>query len=292
MRRAYDRTAGRSALVTSPYGDIEYTEGGMGPPVLVIHGSGGGFDQGALLARAVLTERFHWIAPSRFGYLRSTFRAGATFDDQAHAYAALLDHLRIDKAAVIALSHGGPSALLFAVLHPARVASLTLISAGVASSADAEQNQANQKGDALTWIFQRDYRYWAMTTAFRKRFLGLLGAPAEVIDGLTPDQRRLSDEVIDVMNPVSQRSAGVRFDNAAAMPGDRIEAIRAPTLILHAKDDALQLYRNAEFAAARIPSARLVAFDRGGHLLMVVEQQAIRSLIEQHILDHSAGAAR
>ena len=28
---------------------------------------------------------FRWIAPSRFGYLRSTFRRGSTFDDQAHA---------------------------------------------------------------------------------------------------------------------------------------------------------------------------------------------------------------
>ena len=111
----------------SPYGDIEYTEGGSGPAVLVIHGSGGGYDQGELLAQAVLGEQFHWIAPSRFGYLRSTFREGATFDDQAHAYAYLLDRLGIRKVAVVALSHGGPSALLFAVLHPERVSSLTLI---------------------------------------------------------------------------------------------------------------------------------------------------------------------
>jgi pimeloyl-ACP methyl ester carboxylesterase len=57
--------------------------------------------------------------------------------------------------AVVALSHGGPSALLFAALHPDRVTSLALISAGVASSTDASQQQANRQGDALTWIFQR-----------------------------------------------------------------------------------------------------------------------------------------
>ena len=48
-----------------------------------------------------------WIAPSRFGYL--------------------LDHLGIKKVAVVTLSHGGPSTLLLAVLHPERVSSLTLI---------------------------------------------------------------------------------------------------------------------------------------------------------------------
>jgi pimeloyl-ACP methyl ester carboxylesterase len=88
------------------------------------------------------------------------------------------------------------------------------------------------------------------------------------------------------MNPVSLRTAGVSFDNRAALPGDRIAAIRAPTLILHATDDTLQLYANAQFAAATIPDARLVPFDRGGHLLMVVEQAAIRPLLQKHILDH------
>lgn len=93
MHRAYERVRGKSTVIPSPYGDIEYTEGGSGPPVLVIHGSGGGYDQGELLVQAVLGEQFYWITPSRFGYLRSTFREGATFDHQAHAYAYLLDQL-------------------------------------------------------------------------------------------------------------------------------------------------------------------------------------------------------
>ena len=102
MNRAYERVRGKSTVIPSPYGDIEYTEGGSGPPVLVIHGSGGGYDQGELLVQAVLGDQFHWIAPSRFGYLRSTFREGATFDDQAHAYAYLLDELGVEKVAVVA----------------------------------------------------------------------------------------------------------------------------------------------------------------------------------------------
>jgi 2-hydroxy-6-oxonona-2,4-dienedioate hydrolase len=88
------------------------------------------------------------------------------------------------------------------------------------------------------------------------------------------------------MNPVSLRAAGVAFDNKAAMPNERIAAVRAPTLILHAADDRLQLFHNAEFAAATIPEARLVRFERGGHLLFAVEQATISAIVQKHILEH------
>jgi len=286
MRRAYGRIQGRTAVVPSPYGDIEYATGGSGLPALVIHGSGGGYDQGELVAQAVLGDEFHWIAPSRFGYLRSTFHEGATFAEQAHAYACLLDHLGVEKAAVVALSHGGPSALLFAALHPERVSSLTLISCGVASSDEEDQLQANRRGDLLATIFRHDLVYWAGAGLFRRRLTRLMGADDAVVAGLTAEQRELVGRVIDQMNPVSPRAAGVAFDNQAAMPNERIGAVRAPTLILHAKDDRLQLFHNAEFAAATVPDARQVSFERGGHLVLVVEQAAIREAVQRHILEH------
>lgn len=283
MRRAYGRIADGSEVFRSPRGDIEFTHGGSGPPVLVVHGSGGGYDQGELIARAVLNDSFHWIAPSRFGYLRSSVGDGATFEDQARAYAYLLDRLNIDKVAVLALSHGGPSALLFAVLYPERVSSLTLLSCGVASSSEDEQAHANQKGNALTTIFEHDVFYWAVSTLLRKQLLGLMGASDAVIASLTSEQRELVGRVIDDMNPVAPRYPGVAFDNTAAMPNQRIAAIRSPTLVIHATDDTLQLYRNAEFAVATIPGARLLRFERGGHLVIAVEQPVIRAETQQFI---------
>jgi len=287
MNRAYERVRDNSHVVTSPDGNIEYTEGGSGPAVLVIHGSGGGYDQGELMVRTVLSDRFHWIAPSRFGYLRSTFREGATFDDQAHAYASLLDRLGVEKAAVVALSHGGPSALLFTLLHPERVSSLTLISCGVASSSAQDQTQANRKGEQLMTIFQRDPLYWGISKLFRRQLMKLMGANEDVVAGLATEQRQLVDQVIDYMNPVAPRAAGAAFDNKAKMPNERIAAIRAPTLVFHATDDTLQLFHNAKFAVANIPGARLVEFERGGHLLMVVERDAIRTQTQQFITHHS-----
>jgi pimeloyl-ACP methyl ester carboxylesterase len=284
MHRAYERVRDRGTVVPSPYGDIEYLEGGEGTTVLVVHGSGGGYDQGELLAQAVLGDGFRWIAPSRFGYLGSTFEEGATFDEQAHAYAFLLDRLGVESAHIVALSHGGPSALLFASLHPERVSSLTLISCGVAAIESADQAKANEKGSMLTTVFKHDSLYWSLSTFLKGRLTELMGADKSVLATLGPEQKQLLHRVIDYMNPVSPRSSGVLFDNQATMPNERIAAITAPTLIFHARDDGLQLYRNAEYAVQNIPNARLVSFERGGHLLLGVEQETIRALTREHML--------
>jgi 2-hydroxy-6-oxonona-2,4-dienedioate hydrolase len=284
--RAYDRIAGQSQVVALGRERIEYLQGGRGSPVLVVHGSGGGFDQGALIAGAVIGDGFRWIAPSRFGYLRSTMPADATFETQADAYARLLDHLGIRRAAVVALSQGGPSALFFALKYPERVQSLVLLSCGVAASTDPQQAVANRSGDMLKTIFKYDLAYWAVSTALRKPLMNLMGASDEVVAGLTPGQLQVVDQVIDFMNPVAPRYPGVELDNRAAMPNARIAAIRAPTLIFHATDDTLQLFRNAEFAAATISGARLQRFERGGHLLIAVEQPRIRAEIQAFIRAH------
>ncbi len=285
--RAYERLRSAGSLVmASPFGDIEYAEGGAGPPVLVVHGSGGGWDQGELLAHALLADGLRWIAPSRFGYLRSALPAGASFDTQAHAFAHLLDRLGIDRVAVVALSHGGPSALLFALLHPERVSSLTLLSCGVATSSDAGQAAADRKGAWLVALYRHDLPYWLASRVLRRPLLALLGVDDAVVAALTPAQRDWVDRVVDAMNPASLRSAGVAFDHRAALPGARIAGIGAPTLVVHASDDRLQLFHNAEFAAATIPGARLLRFDHGGHLVMAAELDAVRAAVRAHIAAH------
>lgn len=288
MNQAYDRVQGKSTVVSSPFGDIEYIEGGTGPAVLVIHGGGGGYDQGELVAQAVLGDEFHWIAPSRFGYLGSSLPEGATWDDQADAFAYLLAQIGIDKVAVVALSQGGPSALLFVVLHPDRVSSLTCLSCGVVASTSEDQAQANKKGNMLKTVFTYDLPYWVISRLFKRQFMGMMGASEAVVADLTPGQREIVDHIIDYMNPAAPRSAGAAFDNEAVLPGERIAAIAAPTVIVHARDDLLQLYRNAEFAASTIPKARLVSFDRGGHIVMAVEQETIRAVVQEHILTHAS----
>src|SRR6056297_2897536 len=285
MDRAYERISGKSSVISSPYGDIEYKTGSSssGIPVLVIHGGGGGFDQGELIAEVVLDDSFYWIATSRFGYLVSELPANATWDDQAEAYAFLLDHLEIGKVAVVAMSQGGPSAFLFAVNYPERVSSLTCLSCGVAASASEGQADANKKGNLLKTIFRYDFLYRTVSKLFKKQLLGIIGATDEVIADLSPSQKEKADQFIEYMNPAAPRSAGAVFDNKAVMPGSRIAAITAPTLIIHAKDDLLQLYHNAEYAASTIPGSELMSFESGGHILMIVEQEAVAKAVSNHL---------
>ena len=221
-----------------------------------VHTKRPGFDQGEIMVRSVLGNDFHWIVPLRFGYLRSTFTEGATFDDQARAYAFLLDNLGIDKVAVVALSHGGPSALLFAAMYPERVSSVAMISCGVSSSSAGDQARADKKGNLLVKVYEHDLLYWSLTRFFRKQFIGLMGASGEIYSGLSPGQRALVTEVIDYMNPSSLRSSGAAFDNKASMPNERVSRIQVPVPVLHARDYTLQLFHNAEYAEAHFRNRR------------------------------------
>lgn len=109
-----------------PEGCIEYARYGTGPTVLVLHGSGGGWDQGVNWARSRLAEGCDVIAVSRFGYLGSTLPAGATTSAQADAYATLLDALDVQQADLVTLSAGSMTGIRFAGEHADRVRRLVL----------------------------------------------------------------------------------------------------------------------------------------------------------------------
>jgi pimeloyl-ACP methyl ester carboxylesterase len=287
MRANYKRLRGKSTVIPSQYGNIEYTEHGAGSDVLVIHGSGGGFDQGKFLAHIVLDGQFHCIIPSRFGYLQSTFHEGATWDDQAHAYAHLLDQLSIEKFGVVGFSAGGSSALLFALLHPEQVSSLTLISCGGAHISTQEGKQAQRQGSTLLWIFQKDFPYWVMSRLFKRQFIRLMGVPKAVVAKLSPEQYKAIGHFIDRMNPASLRYTGAVFDHTREVPGPRIAGIQIPTLVIHAQDDTLQPYQNAEFFSNTIPDTHLLSFQKGGHIVALIEVDEVSSAVQKHILANS-----
>jgi hypothetical protein len=60
-----------SQIAQTPCGPIEYSSVGQGDPVLVVHGAGGGFDQGQYFAAPLAAHGFRVIAMSRCGYLRT-----------------------------------------------------------------------------------------------------------------------------------------------------------------------------------------------------------------------------
>ena len=65
------RLAMRSSVIATSAGALEYGVAGRGPPLMMIHGTGGGFDQGLLFAHGLREAGMQIVAPSRFGYLRN-----------------------------------------------------------------------------------------------------------------------------------------------------------------------------------------------------------------------------
>lgn len=108
MRRARAATdPSLSTVIPTRLGSLEYAESGQGSPLLMIHGTGGGFDQGLLFARRPVAKGYRVISPSRFGYLRSSFPEDPSSANQADVLVELLDKLGLDKVAVAGGS-GGP----------------------------------------------------------------------------------------------------------------------------------------------------------------------------------------
>lgn len=115
-------------------GTVEYADSGAGQPVLLSHGILGSHVEGLGMVGTYVGDDVRAIAPSRFGYFGSEVPADGTPARQADVYAALLDHLGVDRAVVVGYSAGGPSAIQFGLRHPDRVSALVLASSALPPS--------------------------------------------------------------------------------------------------------------------------------------------------------------
>ena len=261
--------SGSDIVSTEEFGDIEYAVQGEGLPVLLVHGAGGGYDQGLLIGENYVGDGHRFIAPSRFGYVRSSIPEEGSPAAQADAYAALLDALGIERAAVVAFSDGGPSALQFALRHPERCTALMMISA---KSQTAPPDSLLQ---ALVFesVFRSDYLFWLITEYARPFLLAMFGVSGEVQEQIPERSRQLASDVVDSMNPISLREDGIYHDRdtLTVLPQDefRLEQITVPTLVVHAVDDGLQPYSHGENTATKVPEAEFLSYEQGGHLLLL-----------------------
>jgi 2-hydroxy-6-oxonona-2,4-dienedioate hydrolase len=87
IKAASARAAQGGKVIATRCGPIEYQEAGVGTPLLMVHGSGGGHDQGMAFAGALAQQGIRVIAMSRFGYLRTPMPTDASPAAQADAHA-------------------------------------------------------------------------------------------------------------------------------------------------------------------------------------------------------------
>jgi pimeloyl-ACP methyl ester carboxylesterase len=272
LHAQHQRVQGGSRVLQTACGEIEFAQSGPAdaPALLLVHGSGGGFDQGLMLGHSLAPQSVRLIAPSRFGYLRSPLPADPSGERQADHLACLLDALGLPDAVVMGVSAGAVSALHFAVRHPQRTRALVLVVPAVYRPDPAVPMpgwalrllDAALGADLPLWLLAR----LAPSTARQL----VLATPPEAYAAAAADEQRRADAMLAMIQPVSLRRQGLRNDSRLTTGAARValESIRTPTLCISARDDGFGTYESARYSCQHIPGGRFLGFDAGGHLLL------------------------
>lgn len=279
-----------SKLIPSRHGFVEYSEWGTGPPVLVIHGAGGGYDQGSLIPQAFAGGNHRWIAVSRFGYLRSTLPADTSPRAQAEAFADLLDGLAIDRAAIVAMSGGVPPALKFAEQFPARASALVLLSSAPFTPLTAADQDLPIPAWLYQMLFSSDFIFWVVVQLMPDSLDSFFDISHAARTKLSPDDKTFVDGLVATFLPVTRRVDGLRNEGAAINPATAytLSKITAPTLVIHARDDGINPFAIGEHVARGIAGAQFHPVDTGGHLLLG-NGNAIRAQVTEFLQENAAG---
>jgi pimeloyl-ACP methyl ester carboxylesterase len=290
LSRAHKAASRGSLVANTDAGSIEYAEKGSGIALLSIHGAGGGFDQGLANAAEFVGEGFRIIAPSRFGYLRTPVPRDASPAAQADAHAALLSELKISKAIVVGVSAGARSAVELAIRHPNRVTALILISPGTYSPTSPVSVDASRGSQFTFWLVNNgaDFAWWVVEKIAPSVLIRFVGVRPELVAASPKVEQDRIMSIVRAIEPLSLRFPGINVDSNPDLRELALEKITAPTLIISARDDLFNTLPAAEFAASKIPDAKLIIYDAGGHLL-VGHQKAVRTAIRSFLV--AAGSA-
>lgn len=263
------RLARRSSLIETAAGTLEYAVAGDGPPVMMVHGTGGGFDQGLLFANALRETGFRIVAASRFGYLRSAFPDDSSPAHQADVLVAVLDHLRIERLPVIGGSAGALAAAEFALRHPDRCSHLVLlVPAANLTGRDPVEFTALQRM-AVELVLGSDGAFWTLSTlAPRQMIRTLLATDPALLSRVAPQERRRAELILEGLLPISRKADGLRTDAfwAGTPSQTAYDKIAVPSLLLSCEDDLFGTADTARRLAQRIPDSRLKIWPEGGHI--------------------------
>ena len=291
------RAAQGSVLLATRCGPIEYQEAGVGRPLLVVHGSGGGHDQGMAFAGALAQQGVRVVAMSSFGYLSTPMPTDASPEAQADAHVCLLDALGLRTAAVMGGSAGGPSAMQVAIRHPDRVSALVLM-VPLAWKPDALTGSAPALPPFVEAMLMKlvgsDFLFWSGLHVARNPLIKLvLATPPEQVAAASAQERARVNDMLDIILPVSARAAGLASDSVLGKSLGRyaLESIRAPTLVVSARDDGYGTYASAQYTASQIKGAKFLGFDHGGHA-WVGHDDEVRAEILKLLTDQAAPPRR
>ncbi len=176
---------------------------------------------------------------------------------------AVIDAAGIERFALIGISQGGPVAVAFAARHPERVSHLVLFASFARGRLKRDPSPSDrEQAQLMTSLIRMG---WGQgLPAFRRLFTTLF------IPDASPEQMQWFDELQRV---TSDPGTAERIRNARNHDDVTDEATRVacPTLVMHARDDALVPFAEGRLLATLIPGARFVTLESRNHILLADE---------------------
>lgn len=230
----------------------EFRLEGDGPPVLVSHGTPGGWDAALAAARLIGIDGFRRIGVSRGGYLDTPLAGAGTPEEQGDSFATVLDALDLEAAAVFAFSGGGPAAVQFALRHGDRCRGLLLASC----------------------VLRRDRRFFVAQLPD-----GLIRFGLSLLPLFDPFLRLFPFRILPepfssigaTLVPMRSRWQGFANDEITfrKLRDPQIERIECPVLLIHGTRDSIVPVEDSRWATERMPGAELLELPRAGHMAML-----------------------
>jgi pimeloyl-ACP methyl ester carboxylesterase len=245
--------------------------GGPGPAIIFSHGLL--LDSTMFTPQvAALRDRYRCIVWDERGHGKT---AGDTlrpfsYYDSANDLAALLAFLGVGSAILVGVSQGAFLGMRCALTHPERVRALVLIATQTGTDDPATLQGYDQMLDA--WIANKLPDQIATTLEH------LLFGP----DWPGAAAWREKWRAMTAPNLRGAFDALARRDDI----GDKVSAIRVPTLIIHGDADIAIPPAKARAMQASIPNAELVVVE-GGHSINMTNPARVNEAIETFLIRHS-----
>ena len=276
--RASRNAAFAPRLITTTAGTVEYDlTDGDGPVVLASHAGVGGVDQARLLLGWLDPVEYRLLSVSRPGYLGTPLTSGRSIEEQSDLFAALLDALGIERAAVVTVSSGGPPGYLLAARHPDRVSALVAI-----DSVSGYHDIPETVGPLAQAIFTSRLGQALFKAVAQRKPAWLLRQLLQSDSYLNKQQIRKhvdvamrNPEMLDfvraftaTLNPYKTRKAGTANDTEQhhLLTHLAVEQVSCPTFIVHGTHDADVKFYDGVYAYEHIPHAERFWIEEGSHL--------------------------
>jgi class 3 adenylate cyclase len=183
---------------------------------------------------------------------------------------AVMDAAGSERAAIVGLSEGGPSAILFAATFPERTSALVLWLTAARPPLE-ERDEATQ--NLNTWIDEYIGERWGDGTSMRWL---ISGCPAD-----TSTNELLERFERNAATPTSAQTVFRRSTSSDARPF--LSSIGAPTLLIAHTGDPVMPIDAVRLTAAQLPDARLIEIPIAAHVNWDTDSSPDLDFIEEFL---------